>query len=137
MFIFVRLVPDTGNYRRNNGIRKSAACQELAQFFAKLIPLQTFQAGRPFLGSFIGESSIIHTFHCGRNSLIVESFLAKFHSHHPTAARAKGTSIFHPRTSKLIVVRKPSLSQPFERLLDHWLRDLVLAEVLPNFGFGT
>src|SRR5215213_6121584 len=103
-------------------------------FFSKFVPLQTFQPVYPFLSGFVGQGIIIHTLYSRGNGLVGKSLLAKFHSHQPTAAWAKSTSVFHPRTSKLIIVGKPSFSQPFERLLDHCLRDFMLAEVLPNLG---
>src|ERR1044071_2013505 len=117
MFIFLRLIPNTSNHRRNNRIRKSSTCKKIAQFFAELIPFQTFESGCPFLGSFVGERFVIHIFNGSRNRLISKSLLAKFHRHQSAAARAKRSSVFHPRTSKLVVVGQPSLSQPFERLV--------------------
>src|SRR5689334_6817975 len=106
LFSFVRLVPDPINDRRNYRVRKSTAGEEIAQYLAELVPLQTFKSRRPFLGGFISERFIIHAFHSGGNCLIAQSLLAKFHRHQPAAARAKRRSVFHPRTSKLIVIGK-------------------------------
>src|ERR1041384_7129068 len=122
LFIFVRLVPDPINDRCNHGVRKSTPGEEIAQFLAELVPFQTFKSGCPFLGCFISERFVIHAFHSGGNSLIGQSLLAKFHRHQPPAARAKRSSVFHPRTSKLIVIGKPVPSQPLESLLDDRLR---------------
>src|SRR6266536_4198507 len=110
MFIFVRLIPNMSDDRRNNRVRKSAAGKKIAQFFAKLVPFQTLKSGCPFLGCVIREGFVVHTFNCRGYDLMIESFLAKFHSHQPPAARAKSTSVIHPRTSKLIIVCKPILS---------------------------
>src|SRR5215216_4586762 len=137
MFIHVHLIPDTGDNRRNDGVGKTAACEEIAQLFTELVPFQAFESGRPFLGCFIGESIVIHAFCCRSYSLIVESLLAKFHRHQPAAARAESTSVLYPRACKLIVVCQPTLPQPLKRVLNNWFRNFMLAQVLSNLGFGT
>src|SRR5688572_1893322 len=109
MFICVRLIPDASNNRRSDRVGKTAACEEIAQLFTELVPLQALPAGCPFLGSLIGEGFIVHVFGGRLYSLIVESLLTKFHRQHPAAARAECTSVFHPRLCKLLIVCKPIL----------------------------